>query len=125
MRRHTAAGFTLIEMIIAVGILALAMAALVTSMGGQANHARALRDTTLGLWVAHNRLTEIELEPAWPAVGTSDGEVEMAGVRWRWTVAVSESPDPNVRRIDIRVAIDKQPGDVATLSSFISRTGRT
>lgn len=120
-----AAGFTLIEMVIAVGILAVAMGALVSAVGGQADQARALREKTLGMWVAHNRLTEIELEPNWPALGKAEGKVEMAGVRWHWRTTVSETPDPNVRRIDIAVAIEEQEGDAATLSSFLAKTGRT
>ena len=114
-------GFTLIEVLIAVFVLGFALAAIVASTGRYAANAAVMRDKTLGLWVAHNRLTEIGLEPAWPAVGKSDGDEELAGVEWRWDVTVSETPDPRVRRVDITVRPKDQPeGQVAALSSFVA-----
>lgn len=122
MRR--AAGFTLIEVIIALAILGFAMGALISGMARHADNAGVLREKTVALWVAHNRLTELDLQPAWPEVGTSDGDAEMAGVRWRWFTTVAETPDPQVRRIDIRVQAAGRDYDAATLSSFVSRVGR-
>lgn len=117
-------GFTLIEVIIAVAVLAVAMTALITSMTRYADNAASLRERTMALWVAHNRLTEIDLEPVWPAVGKSDGDVDLAGIEWRWFVTVSETPDPGVRRIEIRVQAKGRDHDSAALSSFVARTGR-
>jgi general secretion pathway protein I len=117
-------GFTLIEIVVALAILAVAMGALIEGMARYANNAASLRERTFALWVAHNRLTEIELEPSWPDVGKSDGDVEMAGIKWRWHVTVSASPDPDVRRIDIGVKPQGSEGDAALLSSFIARTAK-
>lgn len=122
--RPAGAGFTLIEVVVALAVLATAMAALLTGMARYADQAGYLREKTVALWVAHNRLTEIDLEPVWPEVGNSDGDAEMAGLRWRWRVTVLETPDPEVRRIDIRVQASGRDGDAATLSSFVSKTGR-
>jgi len=121
---RAAGGFTLIEVLIAVAVLAVAMSAMIAGMARYADNAAALREKTLGLWVAHNRLTEIDLEPAWPALGKSDGDVEMAGIEWRWFVAVSETPDPDVRRIEIRVQAKGRDYDAAALSSFAAKAGK-
>jgi general secretion pathway protein I len=119
--RRAPAGFTLIEVLIAVFVLGFALSAIVASTGQYAANAAVMRDKTLALWVAHNRLTEIGLEPAWPAVGKSDGDEELAGVEWRWDVTVSETPDPRVRRVDITVRPkDKADGQAAALSSFVA-----
>ena len=111
-------GFTLIEVLVAVAVLAFAMGALVTGMARYAENAAYLREKTVALWVAHDRLTEIELEAAFPAVGKSDGDVEMAGIKWRWFVEVSETPDPDVHRVGIRVRAEGRDGDAAALTSF-------
>ena len=66
-------GFTLIEILVAVTVLAVAMGAIISGMARFAANAGYLREKTVALWVAHNRLTEIELEPSWPSVGKSDG----------------------------------------------------
>lgn len=121
----TARGFTLIEVLIATAVLAFAMGAVITGMARYADNAGSLRERTVALWVAHNRLTELDLEPAWPAIGKSDGDVEMAGIEWRWFVTVSETPDPDVRRVEIRVQPKGREEDSAALSSFIGKLGKT
>jgi len=117
-------GFTLIEVIVALAVLAFAMGALISGMARYAGNAAALREKTVALWVAHNRLTEIDLEPVWPPLGKSDGDVEMAGAEWRWFVTVSETPDPDVRRVEIRVQAKGQETDAAALSSFVAKAGK-
>lgn len=127
--RRAARGFTLIEIIIAVAVLATAMGAIITGMARYADNAATLREKTVALWVAHNRLTELQLEPGWPETGKSDGDVEMAGAEWRWFVTVAETPDPNVRRVDIRVQLQgkgkNRENDAISLSAFLSSAGRT
>jgi general secretion pathway protein I len=112
-------GFMLLEVMLAVLFLALALGAGIFSTGRFAANAAVLREKTVALWVAHNRLTEIGLEPAWPSVGKSDGEVTMAGVDWRWEVEVVETPDPRVRRVNIAVRPKSAESDSARLSSFL------
>ena len=118
-------GFTLIEVIVALAVLAFAMGAVISGMARYADNAASLRERTIALWVAHNRLTEIDLEPAWPATGKSDGDAEMAGIEWRWFATVSETPDPDVRRIDITVRAKGREDESAALSSFVSKSGRS
>ena len=121
--RHRASGFTLIEVVVALAVLALALGALITGMARYADNAAVLREKTVALWVAHNRLTEIGLEPTWPALGKSDGDAKIAGVEWRWDATVTETPDPRVRRIDVTVRVKGREGDAAVLSSFVVEHG--
>lgn len=129
MRRSKTQGFTLIEVLAAVAVLAIALSAVISGMARYADNASRLRDRTLAYMVAHNRLAQLELEPAWPAEGRSDGEVEMAGVRWRWEAEVKKTPDDALRRVDVQVmrAEDRsdEDGPLVTLSGFLASTGRT
>lgn len=120
MKRTAQRGFTLIEIIIAVAVLAAAMGAIISGMARYADNAAHLREKTVALWVAHNRLTELALEPGWPEIGKSDGDAEMAGAEWRWFVTIAESPDPKVRRVDIRVQLKGKDSDAISLSSFLT-----
>ncbi|HVT35842.1 MAG TPA: type II secretion system minor pseudopilin GspI [Nevskiaceae bacterium] len=117
-------GFTLIEILVAVTIIAVALGAIVRGLAMYASNAGYLRQKTLATWVAHDRLTEIELEPPWPAEGKSDGDADMGGFKWRWFVEVKKTPDEHLRRIDIRVQLPGKELDIASMSAFISDTGR-
>ncbi|SFF32447.1 general secretion pathway protein I [Fontimonas thermophila] len=117
-------GFTLVEMLVAVTVLAIAMAAILAGMARYADNAARLRERTIALWVAHNRLTEIALQPTWPDLGRSDGEMHMAGRTWKWEVEVKKTEDAHLRRIDIRIPSPTREGDAASLSAFIADTGR-
>jgi general secretion pathway protein I len=127
MSPRRAAGFTLLEVLVAVVVLALAMAAIIGAGVRAADAAGYLREKTLALWVAHNRLTEIELQPVWPALGDSNDDVDMGGIRWRWRVHVKETADQNLRRVDIDVVKSGQPeagSSYAQLTMFISNAGK-
>jgi general secretion pathway protein I len=119
-------GFTLLEVLVAVAVLALALTAIISGGGNAARAAALMRDKTVALWVAHNRLTEIDLQTTWPQLGSSSDDVRMAGQEWTWRASVVGTQDPTLRRIDIRVAKrgDSRDYDYATLTSFISSAGR-
>ena len=111
-------GFTLIEVIAAVAVLAIALSAILAGMTHYATSAARLKQKTVALWVAHNRLTELELQSAAPPIGKSDGDTTMAGLKWKWFVDVQATPDDRLHRIDIRVQASEREGDLATLSAF-------
>jgi len=119
------AGFTLLEVLVAVAVLALALTAIISGGSSAARAASLMRDKTLALWVAHNRLAEIDLQTTWVQVGSSSDDVQMGGEDWTWHANVSGTQDPTLRRIDIFVNKRGQ-GDYryAMLSSFISSAGR-
>lgn len=114
-------GFTLVEVLVAVAVLAIAMAAVIGAMARQANNAGYLKQKTLALWVAHNRLTEIQLQRETPSTGRSDGKAEMGGFEWKWEAVVHATEDPRLRRIDliVRRPEDKE-GSLAQLNGFIA-----
>jgi general secretion pathway protein I len=115
----SARGFTLIEILVAVAVLAIALSAIISGMARYADNASYLKEKTLALWVAHNRLTEIELAPTWPDTGKSDGTVDYAGLSWKWVVEVKTTSDDHLRRVDISVQRPDREGSLIQLSSFI------
>lgn len=123
--RH-ARGFTLIEMLVAVAVLAIALAAIISNGARYAANAASLRDKTLAMVVARNRLTELQVQPAWPAIGKADDTVKIGDIEWVWRTTVIETQDPGLRRIDIRVEKkgERQPVAYARLTGFLSSAGR-
>lgn len=115
-------GFTLIEVLIALAFLALAMSAIIATVGVSIRNAGELQDKTFAHWVAMNELTTLRLAPVWPAIGTQKGNAEMAGQKWDWQAVVSSTQDPDLLRVDIDVSNALSPGTAsAGLVGFIGR----
>ncbi|MGC1458703.1 MAG: type II secretion system minor pseudopilin GspI [Steroidobacteraceae bacterium] len=104
-------GFTLIEVLVALVIVALGMSALLETLGSAADTATWLRDKTFAEWIGFNRLATLRLTGTLPAEGTSDGELDYAGRHWRWRQVVSAMGFPGLFRVDVLV----EPADTTTV----------
>jgi len=102
MRRTRA--FTLIEVLVALAIVAVALAAGMRALAQSADGATSLKMRTLALWVAQNRLAQAQLADPWPKHGITDGNETQAGVPFVWRQTVSDTPNPAFRKIEIVVA---------------------
>lgn len=126
-QRRRQNGFTLIEVLIATAVIALALGSFIAAGAHYADYARYIHDKTIAQWVARNQLVKYELAPSWPDTGTQEGNADMGRRRWHWTAEIQESPNPAVRRIDVRVfRIDAESGkpeteSLVTLSGFVTQ----
>jgi len=116
-------GFTLLELLVAVAILAIAMGALLAGFARYADQAAYLRERTIATWVAHNQLTEVELKGVRPDTGSSNGESEMAGGKWKWRLEVQKTPDPVLHRLDLIVYSPKAKDDSPDAPTSARLTG--
>ena len=114
MRRalHRARGFTLIEVLVALAIVAIGMAAVMGALTSSANTISYLRDKTFAQWVALNQIANLRLSGQQPPTGNSDGDTDFAGRSWHWRQEVVATQIPGVERIDISVRpADLKAGD--------------
>jgi len=122
VRRHRAAGFTLLEILIALAVLALAMGAAIKAVGDYTSNQAYLRDRTLAMWVARNVLVRSRVENEWPKVGERKGTEDMGGREWRWLAVTSQTEEAELRRLDVKVfALDSEDDDspLSQLSGFL------
>ena len=103
MSRRGGLGFTLIEMLVALAILAIALAAVQRAVSGSLDNAFELKQRLLAGWVADNRLAELRAERRLPPIGETRGEETQAGIVFHWQSQVSTTPNPYVERVEIRV----------------------
>jgi len=113
-------GFTLIEVLVALVIVAVSMTAAILVVTQRTRDGTYLRDKTLAHWIAMNLLTERRLQADAPALGKSSDGLEYAGVQWRWTVEVKETAVDSMRRLDVSVRQADAPEDssLATVTGF-------
>ena len=115
-------GFTLLEVLIALAVLALGMTAVIGAAGSSTRLGSELRDRTFADWVAMNELTSLRLAKAAPASGSLNGDADMAGEKWHWRATISATADPDLLRIDVAVAPADKPDDaVETVSGFMGK----
>lgn len=107
--RKLTAGFTLIEVLVALIVVGLGMLAVIQTVSQTANNTSYIRDKTLAHWIAMNQLTQVRLLPKAPNVDKSSDEVEMAGRKWRWTMEVKQTPIDSIRRIEVSVRASEAP----------------
>lgn len=114
-------GFTLLECLIALAILAVALTAALRAAGATAQSAQALRDHSLASWVAQNQLALLRAEQSWPALGRSDGEGTQAGQSFLWQQSVEPTPNPLFRRVEVQVFAADGATPLASMSGFVAR----
>ena len=119
MRSHRLAGFTLLEIMVALVIISLALAGVAGSMGQMIDTANTMRDRTYASWIAQNKITELRLSAALPEVGESGGEEDYANTTWAWSAEVSETGIENLMKVDVSVSYPGADDPVRLVTGFI------
>lgn len=118
-QRHGARGFTLVEVLVALGIVAIALLAGLQATGALTRHAQRQSDVLLGQACAGNELVKVRLAKQMPDVGDSSITCEQAGQVFTVAVAVRSTPNPSFRRVDAQVF--KGGDSVLRLSTVVGR----
>ena len=124
MRR--AAGFTLLEVLVALVILALALGALIKTAGDHALLVADLETRTQAFLVAENQLRRLQASKLWPEASEQSDVLEQGGRRWQWQARFESTPDPDLKRVVIDVR--QMNGDAANAGmdarviGFLART---
>ena len=113
-------GMTLIEVMVALAVFALAALAAVNVATEHMRSLSYIEQKTLALWVANNHLTQLHLDNKLPKLGDSSGKVEYAGQTWYWQQSGLKTPDPDFRAVRIRVlASEGSDSALAELTSYM------
>jgi general secretion pathway protein I len=117
LRQH---GFTLIEVLVALVIVAIALGAGIKAGGALADNAERLGTVTAAQWCAENVLTELRLSKQFPDVGESAFGCEQLGRSYSGKLQASPTPNPNFRRVDAAI-LDDRGRPVLSLSTIMGR----
>ena len=109
MKRTRARGFTLIEVLVALAIVAVALSAGMRALAQGADGASSLKARTLALWVAENRLARAQLDLSPQGATVASGDETQAGMTLAWRQTIGATPNPAFRRIEIVVTEPGRP----------------
>ena len=113
-------GFTLVEVLVALAIVAITLGAGLRAAGTLTDNAQRLTDVTAGQWCADNALVELRLGRQFPGLGETEFQCDQLGRSYRGRIAAQATPNPNFRRIDVHIA-DDSGRDVVTLATVVGR----
>ena len=125
-RRNRPAGFTLIEVLVALAIVSIALLAALRAAGQGTANVGDLRARLLAGWVAENRLAEHRARGDWLPLGIQRGTEREAGIEFAWREEIIATPHPAFRRIDVFVfTAPAESRALAHLTGFVVNPPRT
>lgn len=120
VHRHRMRGFTLIEVLVALGIVAIALLAGSQAMSALTRNAQRQSDMLLAQLCAENELAKARLAPQMPAIGDAGSVCTQANVPFGVTVSTTPTLNPNFRRVDVQVR-DANEAPVLRVSTVVGR----
>lgn len=126
MHSNSAKGFTLVEVMVALVIVAVALPALLVSVYRQVDGTAYLRDKSVANWLAANKMAEIRLISSLNGKlleGKNSGSEEMADREWYWWARGEKTTVDNFYRITVSVGpeADKESNTLITLVGFVEK----
>jgi general secretion pathway protein I len=113
-------GFTLIEVLVALAIVAVTLAAGLRAAAAVTNNAERLIQVSAAQWCADNQLAEMRLSRQYPGIGDAEFTCEQLGRTYKGLIRTRPTPNPNFRRIDA-VLSDDVGRPLVTLSTVLGR----
>jgi len=116
-------GFTLIEIMVALMVIAIALAAVMTTMSSAIRNAAGLQERTFAHWVAMNQMAKIQLNGN-VKPSTKSGSEEMAGHEWYWNITIEKTGGDTdlFRFVDLRVKVNEDDeNSLITLRTLVTK----
>ncbi len=111
-------GFTLVEVMVALVVVALSLTGIAVVLGNMLSNASWLKESTYASWIAQNKIVELRAANVYPETDETSGNVNFANSEWTWRAVVTETGIENLWRVDVSVS---RPGgdNIRTVTGFI------
>lgn len=120
--RRKESGFTLVEVLVALAVLAIALPALMISISEQVRGFSHIRDKSIAHWVAMNKMTELRLQNKHQGYLPKDrkrGSTEMLGREWFWQLDTQKTANELLLEVELTVR-EIQESDAPALATALN-----
>jgi general secretion pathway protein I len=108
MKKRASSGFTLIEILLALAIIAIALTALLKAIAQNVDNTHRIKEKTISHWVAMQGVAMVQLGLLKVTQGQeTTQDTTMLGQHWFWRVQVSNTPQKNMQLITLSVSTQK------------------
>jgi general secretion pathway protein I len=115
-------GFTLLEVMLAMAVFAIAGVALLGVADNNYRHISHIEEQMFANWVASNQLVEVSLDTTWPPKNNRKGKVEMAGRTWYWQQKVIKTANKELRAVNMQIRLNEDDELVsASLMTYLAQ----
>ena len=119
-RRSQQRGFTMIEVLVALAIIGVALAASIRAVGSLATGEADLHRRLLAGWSADNELAQLRLSRQFPQIGSRTFDCSQGNLKLMCTQRVSQTPNPIFRRVEMLVTTPGRSGYLAQMVTVVA-----
>lgn len=98
-----AKGFTLIEVMIALSVVAIGLMATLKAVNEEVSGANLTRNKMIALWVLENKVAEIRLNPLLPNIGINEGQQTLFNQTWQWQTNTTNTANTKIRKVEVSI----------------------
>jgi len=119
--RQSARGMTLLEVMLALVILATSGLAVMQAATQSLNNQSYLQQKTFAMWIASNRIAELKLQATWPALSWKSEQIEFANVTWYWRYQGVATADSSFIALDVEVSKEENGKPLAYIRTYLAK----
>ncbi len=113
--------FTLLEVMVALAVVAITMGAIIESGSAASRNALYLQEKTLASWIAQNQISWYRAQKQWTSKNNKKGITDMANFEWEWKMTIQKTDEPSLRRLDVDVYKRGEDEIIASATGFMAR----
>jgi len=121
-------GFTLVEVVVALAVVVVAFMAMYGSLQQMVLSATSMQEKTFASWVAYDQITELRIKGEFPDGDKREGEVEMAGAVWLYSIEFNQTAETDdLLQVIVQVRPEYAPGRVVGIATgaLVRKAGTT
>lgn len=116
---HRLVGFTLIEVLVSLSILAVALGAGLRAAAVAMDNNAELKERTLARWVGRNQLSRLQAGASFPGTGVTTGDAQQGPYTFAWKIDIETTPNPDFRRVSVSVHRPNSDSSLYQVTGFV------